>query len=40
MDWTGGIEIGTSELLGSDCPMGGAKPWPELDGNKHWYILL
>lgn len=40
MDWTGGIEIGASELLSSDCPMGGAKPRPELGGNKHWYILL
>ena len=38
MDWIGGIEIGASELLSSDCPMGGAKPWPELGGNSNWFI--
>ena len=44
MDWTGGIEIGASELLSSDCPMGGAKPRPELGGNNidliKWKALL
>ena len=40
MDWTGGIEIGASELLSSDCPMGGANPWPELDGNNLIYSIV